>query len=125
VVSSSFGADTKKAAKVTYEEHVLPILRDKCIGCHNQDKKRGGLVLSNYTAAMQGGSSGVVVKPGDLDNSLLFKLVSHKTEPHMPPNSPRLPDVMLAVIEKWIAGGALENSAARRSSRASRRPMSV
>src|SRR5436190_10669896 len=106
-------ADAKKAAKVTYDEHVLPILRDKCIGCHNQDKKRGGLVLSNYTAVLQGGSSGVAVKPGDLDNSLLFKLVSHKTEPFMPPNSPRIPDAMLSVIEKWIAGGALENSGSK------------
>src|SRR3954454_16979603 len=85
-------ADSKKASKITYDEHVLPILRDKCIGCHNQDKKRGGRVLSNYTAARQGGSSVVAVKPGDLDNSLLFKLVSHKTEPFMPPNSPRIPD---------------------------------
>src|SRR5262249_50676200 len=106
-------ADPKKAPKVTYDEHVLPILRDKCVGCHNQDKKRGGLILSNYTAAMQGGSSGVAIKPGDPYNSLLFKAVSHKPEPFMPPNSPRIPDDKLAVIEKWIAGGALENSGSK------------
>ncbi|HKB40452.1 MAG TPA: c-type cytochrome domain-containing protein [Gemmataceae bacterium] len=106
-------ADPKKPPKVTYDEHVLPILRDKCIGCHNQDKKRGGLILSNYTAVMQGGSSGAAVKPGDTENSLLFKAVSHKAEPFMPPNSPRIPDDKLAVIEKWIAGGALENSGSK------------
>ena len=54
-------ADAKKAAKVTYDEHVLPILRDKCVGCHNPDKKRGGLVLNNYTRHMEGGTSGTSV----------------------------------------------------------------
>ena len=107
---SSFAADAKK---VTYEEHVLPILRDKCIACHNQDKKRGGLILSNYTSLMEGGSSGAAVKPGDADNSLLYRLVAHKQEPHMPPNSPRLPAETLAVFEKWIQGGALANSGSK------------
>jgi Planctomycete cytochrome C/WD domain, G-beta repeat len=99
--------------RVTYDEHVLPVLRDKCIGCHNQDKKRGGLILNNYTALMQGGSSGAAVKPGDPENSRLYQLAAHKQEPFMPPNSPKIPDAMLTVIEKWIAGGALENAGSK------------
>lgn len=109
-VSAASAADAKK---VTYEEHVLPILRDKCIACHNQDKKRGGLILSNYTSLIEGGSSGAAIKPGDADNSLLYRLVSHRQEPHMPPNSPRLPAETLAVFEKWIQGGALANSGSK------------
>src|ERR1700756_1703925 len=68
---SAHAADRKKAAKVTYEEHVLPILRDKCIGCHSPDKARSGLVVSTYPGIMAGGSSGEVIKPGDPDNSRL------------------------------------------------------
>src|SRR5438552_2202585 len=49
--SVTFG-QAKKPARVTFEEHVLPILKDRCAGCHNQDKKRGGLVVNNYTAVM-------------------------------------------------------------------------
>ncbi len=112
VVSPAFAADPKKA-KTTYDEHVLPVLRAKCIGCHNQDKKRGGLVLSNYTALMQGGSSGAAVKPSDAENSLLFRLVAHKSEPFMPPNSPKLPAETLSVVEKWIQEGALENAGSK------------
>ena len=52
------------AKKVTYDDHVLPILREACFACHNQDKKRGGLRVDNYTAMLRGGSSGEVVKPG-------------------------------------------------------------
>lgn len=104
-----FAADAKKPAKITYDEHVLPIFRDKCIACHNPDKKRAGLVLDNYTKVMEGSSSGAVVKPGDPDGSALFRVIAHKEEPFMPPKSPMLPKESLDLIEKWIAGGALEN----------------
>jgi len=26
--------------KVNFQEHILPFFQDKCIGCHNQDKKK-------------------------------------------------------------------------------------
>jgi hypothetical protein len=110
----SFAADpTKKPAKITYDEHVQPILKDKCVGCHNQDKKRAGLVLNNYTKVMEGGSSGAAVKPGDPDNSLLFKVMAHTAEPFMPPKSAKLPKDSLDIIHKWIAGGAPENAGSK------------
>src|SRR5437899_120272 len=87
-VESSCGAEPAK--KTTYDEHVLPILRDTCVGCHGPDKKRGGLAVHTFTDLMQGGSSGAVVKPGDPDGSRLFLLLTHKGEPAMPPKSPKL-----------------------------------
>ena len=33
--------------KVTYVDHVLPIFRNACNNCHNPDKKKAGLDLSN------------------------------------------------------------------------------
>src|SRR5712692_924933 len=104
---ATHAADARKPAKVTYEEHVLPILRDKCIACHSQDKSRGGLVVSTYTTLMAGGSSGEVIKPGDLDKSRLFLLVSHKQEPHMPPKSSMIESTSIDIIRQWIQGGAL------------------
>ena len=83
-LSLSAADPTKKPARITYDDHVLPVLKDKCVGCHNQDKKRGGLVLNNFTRLMEGGSSGVAVKPGDPDNSLLYKAIAHTAEPFMP-----------------------------------------
>jgi hypothetical protein len=105
--SSSLAADAKK---ITYDEHVLPILRDQCIACHNPDKARGGLVVNNYGKIMQGGSSGAVVQPGAPDASRLVLLVSHKQEPHMPPKSPPIAKESVETIRQWIAGGALENA---------------
>jgi WD40 repeat protein len=101
------------AKKVTFDEHVLPIMKDKCAGCHNQDKKRGGLVVVNYLQLMAGGSSGAVVKPGDPDGSSLYQLMAHTREPIMPPKSQKPPKEVLDVIHKWIAGGAPENAGSK------------
>jgi len=103
-------ADDKKGPKITYDEHILPIFKDKCLSCHNQDKKRADLILNNYAKVMEGGSSGAVVKPGDAENSPLYRLMAHKDEPFMPPKSPMLAKESLDLVQKWIDGGALENA---------------
>jgi hypothetical protein len=93
-----------------FEEHVLPVFREKCCSCHNPDQKKGGLDLSSWGQTMAGGSSGEVVAPGDPDGSYLLMLVTHASEPTMPPESDKVPEPMVAVITKWIAGGALERN---------------
>lgn len=112
-------AEEKKAdkamEKVTYVDHVLPIFRAKCGSCHNANDKKGGLVLDNYSAMMLGGSSGTVIEAGDAGNSYLWSLITHTSEPSMPPNADKLPADQLAVIEKWINLGALENSGSKAS----------
>lgn len=101
--------DAKPADKVNFQDHVLPIFRAKCGNCHSAGQAKGGLVLESFSASIQGGASGAVVEPGDLDGSRLWALVTHKEQPAMPPKEPKLPDEMLAVIQKWIEQGALEN----------------
>ena len=41
-------------AKVTYNDHVLPIFKNACLNCHNPDKKKAGLDLSTYQARSRG-----------------------------------------------------------------------
>jgi hypothetical protein len=102
-----------KGPKVTYEDNVKPIFREKCFACHNTEKKTAGLDLTNYAGAMAGGGSGPVINPGSAGDSYLFSLVSHQSEPHMPPKSDKLPADMLATISKWIDGGALETTGSK------------
>lgn len=99
--------------KVNFEDHVKPIFRAKCFSCHNTNKKTADLDLSNYTAMMQGGGSGEVIEPGSADDSYLFMVMNHDTEPVMPPNADRLPDATLDVVRKWIDQGAPENSSSK------------
>lgn len=107
----SFSAQAED--KITYEDHIKPIFRAKCLNCHNTNKKTADLDLSNYTALMQGGGSGAAIEPGDPDASYLYNLMTHESEPYMPPNSDRVPDEMLALVKKWIEGGAPETSSSK------------
>jgi hypothetical protein len=95
-------------APPTFEEHVLPVFREKCCGCHNADKKQGGLDLTSFSQALAGGSSGEVIAPGDAEGSYLWQLASHSSEPKMPPQADRIPSDMLETIRRWIDGGAIE-----------------
>ena len=103
-----------KDEKITYDQHILPIFREKCGSCHNANDKKGDLVLDNYGLAMQGGASGEVIRAdGDASQSQLYLVVAHLSEPKMPPQQPKLPDEQLALIRKWIEGGSLENAGSK------------
>src|SRR5688572_4302392 len=95
--------------KITYQQHVKPIFNASCVSCHNPDKNAAGLDLTTYSATMKG-SSGPVIQPGEADVSLLYLLVTHEQEPHMPLKASKLADAQLETIKKWIAGGALDSS---------------
>ncbi len=97
----------------TYEQHVLPIFKEKCCGCHNAGKRAGGLDLTSYQQMQAGGNSGEVLAAGDPDASYLWQVASHESEPVMPPNADRIPGSMLDVIKKWIVGGLLERDGAK------------
>jgi len=99
--------------KVTYTDHVLPLIEANCAKCHNPDKKKGDLDLTTYSAALKGGGSGVLFVSGNPDSSKLIKVLSHAEEPNMPPNKPPLPEKELAMFKKWIAGGLLETSGSK------------
>ncbi|HVK18798.1 MAG TPA: c-type cytochrome domain-containing protein, partial [Fimbriiglobus sp.] len=91
----------------------MPVLRQHCLGCHGNDKQRGGLNLATFAAAMQGGSSGAIVTPGDPDKSRLFTLSAHKEEPKMPPKADRIPEAQLNTLRLWIEQGGRETAASK------------
>ena len=105
--------DAAAGAKTTYTDHVRPILREYCFSCHNQNKAQNDLKVDSYETLMEGGASGAVIEPGDVESSWLFDLVSHNDQPYMPPNADKMPDDKLAVIRKWIEGGALKDSGSK------------
>lgn len=102
--AAEMAADTKP--KITYQDHVLTLLKAKCVKCHNQDTQRGGLAMDTFASLMQGGGSGAVVVPGNPDGSRLFRLASGAEQPKMPPSGEGLTAEELATIKEWIALGA-------------------
>jgi cytochrome c553 len=94
------------AALELFEKHVRPTLLDQCIRCHGAEKQRGGLRLDSRSALLKGGDTGPAVTPGDPDASLLIKAIRYDdVELEMPPRG-RLPEAVVAAIEKWVKLGA-------------------
>jgi len=94
-----------------YTEKVRPILQTNCGKCHFDVNHKGGLSLMTKASTLKGGLDGVVIVPGDPANSLLVKLIRHEgpaDDPKpMPPNSPKISDEDIAVIEQWVKAGAV------------------
>lgn len=92
-----------------YEDHVLPIFKEHCNGCHNADKRKADLDLTTYAGVLKGSSGGEVVKAGVPDTSWIYETITHAedVEP-MPPKKPKIADAEIEMIRKWIAGGLLE-----------------
>ncbi|MFZ9400803.1 MAG: c-type cytochrome domain-containing protein, partial [Opitutales bacterium] len=96
------------AEKLTYDDHIRPLLENKCFSCHNPDKKKGGLELTSYAGLMNGGSGGAVVDAGNPQGSRLWTCSAKKEEPFMPPEGAPLDAKDLTLLSKWIAGGLLQ-----------------
>ncbi len=107
------GAFAQDAEKITWDDHAAPVFKARCAGCHNPNKKSADLDVSSYIGIMAGGASGTAVEPGDSDGSYLFSLVTHRDEPVMPPGGTKIPDPDIAIIQKWIDGGALESQSSK------------
>src|SRR5579872_3062577 len=69
------GAAPAHAADAGLFRRVAPLLQRRCLGCHNADKKRGGLDMTTRAALLRGGENGPVVKPGSAAGSRLLDMV--------------------------------------------------
>ncbi len=92
-----------------FESKVRPILVESCHKCHSeaQGKTKGGLALDNKAGWEKGGETGITIKPGDVEGSLLIKAIRyHDEDLQMPPNGEKLPEASIAVLEQWVKMGA-------------------
>lgn len=95
-------------AKV-YEQLVRPILEQKCYGCHNEQKLKGGLRLDGFEHIREGGENGPVVKDSIPEMSELYKrlILAEDDDKRMPPKGkPQLNPQQLEIIYWWIEQGA-------------------
>ena len=113
VLGISFSPTATAADKVTYDDDVLPIFESSCLNCHNADKKKGDLDLSNFSGVMAGGAGGAVADPGDGAASTLYGSITHTIEPFMPPRGEKLAKKEADIIRAWIDGGMLENKSSK------------
>ncbi|CAL1519308.1 c-type cytochrome domain-containing protein [Chitinophaga sp. MM2321] len=92
-----------------YEDLVVPVLTERCYGCHNEQKLKGGLRLESLEQIRRGGEHGPVLKDSLPEESELYKrlILSENDEHRMPPKGkPQLAPQELELLYWWIAQGA-------------------
>ena len=88
-----------------FEKEVRPLLIERCQPCHNAEKSKNGLRLTDRESMLKGGDSGPAVVPGKPEESLLIRAVRYLEEPKMPPKK-RLSDANIAKLLRWVTLGA-------------------
>ena len=85
---------------------VQAILREKCEHCHNEDKTKGGMLMTSYDAIRAGGDHGNAIVPGEGASSRLVQMIEGKLSPRMPYKEDPLSRAEVEVIRRWIDQGA-------------------
>ncbi|MEM0926973.1 MAG: c-type cytochrome domain-containing protein, partial [Planctomycetota bacterium] len=96
----AFGDDAVKPKLQFFENHVRPLLAEKCFGCHNAEKQEGGVRLDLQVGMLEGGESGPSVVPGKPEESLLIEAVRYESL-EMPPDGP-LEEEEIAKLVRWV-----------------------
>lgn len=89
-----------------FEKRIRPLLAEHCLDCHGADKQKGNLRLDHKAGWETGGDSGPALTPGEVEKSLLWKVVSYADRDLKMPPREKLPDSALADLRTWIATGA-------------------
>ena len=89
-----------------YNKEVLPVFEKYCFGCHASGIRMGSFECDSYEAVMRGATHGAVVVPGKSAESRLYQSLTGEISPAMPLSLERLTGEELAIIRKWIDGGA-------------------
>ena len=92
---------------IDFHRDVAPILREHCVGCHNNVDLDGELSVETFKSLMKGGENGVPIKPGARAESLFAKVITKQAKPYMPPRrEPQLNPGQINTLLQWIDQGA-------------------
>ena len=118
VCAGSAGADEpipiatlEREKPVHFQDEVLPILKAKCLACHNRGAAKGDVILETPDSIRAGIDGEPIVVPGNGEESLLLKVSAHLEEPFMPPGKNKvgatpLTSEELGLLKLWIDEGA-------------------
>ncbi|GAB4017262.1 c-type cytochrome domain-containing protein [Spirosoma koreense] len=90
---------------LVFNDVIKPIFEQKCTSCHNPDKLKGELALTDAEAILKGGKSGKLFVAGNPEVSLLLKRIHLPLEEkkHMPPSGKaQLTTTEVRLLSLWI-----------------------
>ncbi|WP_229216679.1 c-type cytochrome domain-containing protein [Dyadobacter sp. 3J3] len=92
-----------------FNDVIKPILEQKCVSCHNPDKMKGELVLTDPKSILKGGKTGRSFVPGNPKVSLILQRVhlSIDDKKHMPPvGKTQLTAEEITLLALWVKENA-------------------
>ncbi|HET6424087.1 MAG TPA: c-type cytochrome domain-containing protein [Planctomycetaceae bacterium] len=106
--ASALSAD-ETPPPVSFYRQVRPLLQRQCSGCHQPAKAGGNLNLTDFAAFQKGGENGAGFVAGKPDDSLLIQYVIGD-KPEMPRGADPLKPEQIAMLKRWIAEGAKDDT---------------
>jgi uncharacterized membrane protein len=94
---------------VVFDDVIRPIFEQKCVSCHNPDKIKGELMLTNKASILKGGKSGKLFVAGQPEISLLLQRIHLPLDDkkHMPPvGKVQLNPQEIRLLSLWIKDNA-------------------
>lgn len=90
---------------VVFTDVIQPIFEQKCVSCHNSDKLKGQLKLTDVASIQKGGKTGKLFVPGNPQISLLLERVHLPMDEkkHMPPSGKtQLTPDEISLLTLWV-----------------------
>ncbi|WP_149240964.1 FN3 associated domain-containing protein [Dyadobacter sp. 32] len=92
-----------------FQDLVQPVLNQKCISCHNEEKSKGNLQMQTQALLVKGGKNGVLWDTTKADLGLLISRLHLPLDDkkHMPPRGKvQLTDEEIVLLAAWVKGGS-------------------
>ncbi|NIJ52892.1 FN3 associated domain-containing protein [Dyadobacter arcticus] len=111
---SPLGPSVDETPKVAFEEAkvydnlVRPVLEQKCLSCHNEEKSKGNLQMQTQALLTKGGKGGVLWDTTKADLGLLIGRLHLPLDDkkHMPPRGKvQLTEEELVLLAAWVKSG--------------------
>lgn len=91
--------------EATLEHQALTILHEHCFSCHNEDDRKGGLILTSPTAINSANQEFDLLIAGSPERSALITVLAADADPHMPPKK-QLDEATIDILSEWVLKGA-------------------
>ncbi|MDG1893343.1 MAG: PSD1 and planctomycete cytochrome C domain-containing protein [Fuerstiella sp.] len=103
------GTASERDSDQLFTLKVLPLLKEKCVGCHatDADDLKGDFAVDSREALLKGGESGdPSIVPGKPDESILYQAVMWDGYEMPPKENDRLTKEQTEYVRRWIEAGA-------------------
>ncbi|MSR58211.1 MAG: DUF1553 domain-containing protein [Planctomycetaceae bacterium] len=109
-LTAADAARVQATTMLNFEDDIVPILQVRCLKCHGDEVRKGGLDLRRKFTIAQGGDGGPALVPGKPDESLILDMIEKNEMP--PKDEEPLDAKQIDLLKRWVAGGAPTKTAA-------------